>query len=52
MVKYTSADVRKVADNYREWARRRDREQFLQVRRAQIQAHYELRNHELKARTK
>lgn len=51
MVKYTGADVQKTED-YKELARRRDLEQFLQVRRAQIQAHYELRNHELKARTK
>ena len=52
MVKYTGADVQKAAEDYKEWARRRDREQFHEVTRARIQAHYELRNHELKARTK
>lgn len=52
MVKYTGADVQNDAESYKEWARRRDREQFHEVTRARIQAHYELRNHELKARTK
>ena len=52
MVKYTSADVRREAETYREWARKRDREQFHQVTRAQMQAHDEMRNQELKARTK
>lgn len=52
MVKYTSADVRREAEAYKEWTRKRDREQFHEVRRAQIQAYDEMRNHELKARTK
>ena len=52
MVKYTSADVRREAEAYKEWARKRDREQFHEVRRAQIQAYDEMRNHDLKARTK
>ena len=50
MVKYTGADVRRVAEAYREWAKQRDREQFHQVRRAQIQAYDEMRTQELKAR--
>lgn len=52
MVKYTGADVRREAEAYREWAKQRDREQFHQVTRAQMQAHDEMRNQELKARTK
>ena len=52
MVKYTSADVQREAEAYREWAKQRDREQFHQVTRAQMQAHDEMRNQELKARTK
>lgn len=52
MVKYTGADVQRVAEAYKEWARKRDREQFHEVTRARIQAHDEMRNQELKARTK
>lgn len=50
MVKYTGADVQREAEAHKEWARKRDREQFHEVTRAQMQAHDEMRNQELKAR--
>lgn len=52
MTTYTGADVRREAEAYREWSRKRDREQFHAVTRARLQAMYELKNHEPKARTR
>ena len=41
---YTSEDVRREADAYREWARQRDREQFLDTVTRKLKAYNELKD--------
>lgn len=47
---YTSVDVRREADEYREWARERDREQFNEVVAAKLIALNEAKHHEMMVR--
>ena len=46
---YTGEDVRREAEEYREWARQRDREQFKETVAARLIAISEARAQELKA---
>lgn len=47
---YTSEDVRREADAYREWARQRDREQFLETIARKLKAYNELKDFKVDAR--
>lgn len=49
---YTSADVRREADAYREWARERDREQFIKTVSVKLIAYNDMKHHENKVRKK
>lgn len=49
---YTSDDVRREADDYREWARRRDREQFIETVANKLKTYNEMTYHENVVRVK
>ena len=49
---YTSEDVRREADAYREWARQIDREQFLETVACKLKAYNELKDFKAEARLK
>lgn len=49
---YTSDDVRREADAYREWARRRDREQFIEIVAYKLKTYNEMTYHENVVRVK
>ena len=46
---YTGENVRRDAEEYRDWARERDRDQYLAVTYQKLLAYAELRRHELAA---
>lgn len=49
---YTSDDVRRESDAYREWARRRDREQFIETVANKLKAYNEMTYYENVVRVK
>ena len=49
---YTSDDVRLEADAYREWARRRDREQFIETVANKLKTYNEMTYYENVVRVK